>query len=75
MTRPTLRILVTSPPAEGGLGYCCPYFFFKRFRRTGLVAARLGVTDRAVQIAKSRIASGEWVCEKRETCMKALLTR
>lgn len=72
MTRPTVKHLVTS--AEG-LGYCCEWFFFTHFRQTALVAARLGVSDRAVRLAKARVDDGESTCEKSERCMNCKFTR
>lgn len=69
MTRPTVRILITQ-----GLGYCCPWFFFQHFRQTGLIAARLGVTERAVRYAKARVDDGEGRCEGCPDCMHKRVT-
>lgn len=66
----TIRSLI----CEDGLGYCCPWFFFKHFRRSSTVADRLGVTVRAIQIAKAKVDGGEWVCEKRASCLHARIT-
>ncbi len=69
MARPTVISLVTE-----GLGYCCTWFFFKHFRQTSLIAARLGVSDRAVRLAKERVDSGEDVCKRCERCLHARIT-
>jgi len=68
-SRPTVANLVTE-----GLGYCCTWFFFKHFRQTPLVAARLGVTDRAVRMAKARVDSGEDACKHCDKCLHARIT-
>lgn len=57
-----------------GLGYCCAWVFFRRFRRTALIAARLGVTTRAVRYAKARFNSGEMQCQHCENCMEKRIT-
>lgn len=69
MTRPTIHTLVTQD-----LGYCCEWFFFSRFRRTAMLATRLGFTRRAIQYAKARVKNGECQCEGNPRCMKHLLT-
>jgi hypothetical protein len=51
------------------LGYCCVYFFFTRYRKTALIAARLGVTDRAVRYVKARVRDGESKCTECERCL------
>ena len=40
--RTTIKTLVT----DGGLGYCCLWAFFKIFRKTPVIAARLGVAEK-----------------------------
>ena len=55
---------------ENGLGYCCEWVFFTQFRKTGQIAQRLGVTDRAVRKHKANFKTGELDCERRENCMK-----
>jgi hypothetical protein len=50
MPRPTVRLAITSK--EEGLGYCCPWLFFQLFPSTGLVARRLGFSERRVYEAK-----------------------
>lgn len=57
------------------LGYCCPWFFFVHYRQTALIAARLGVTPRAVRYAKAKILSQPHGCADRKTCMNRLITR
>lgn len=69
MTRPTVRLLVTQD-----LGYCCEWFFFTHYRQTALIAARLGVTERAVRYAKARVDSGEVKCGGCDSCMHAKIT-
>jgi hypothetical protein len=63
-----IRDLITS-----GLNYCCPYAFFRKNKRTGLIAARLGVTDRAVRYWKMAFKDNCLSCEKRENCLKGRL--
>ena len=58
-----------------GLGYCCEWFFFSRYGRTGLIAARLGVSKRLVQYARSRMKNGECSCEHSPNCMKKFVNR
>lgn len=65
--RSLIRTLITSPT---GLGYCCPWAFFSIFRKTAVIADRLGMTQRAVQMAKRRVDEGEWKCEQCGNCMK-----
>ncbi len=55
------------------LGYCCMWFFFSRFGRTGLIATRLGVDPRSVRVYKSKVTNGECTCENKENCMKKLV--
>lgn len=69
---PTQRITVVRLITED-MGYCCPHFFFKRFRLTGLIAARLGMSKRAVQYAKARVNSGCSTCEHKPNCMARYL--
>ena len=65
--RPTVTSLITQD-----LGYCCPWFFFRMFRRSVTVADRLGVTVRAVQKAKA--AAAESGCSNCEKCMRQKVT-
>ena len=52
-----------------GLGYCCPYALFRVTKRTGMIAARLGMTDRTVRLWKAKFKAKEIGCEKRPNCM------
>lgn len=63
--RPYIETLIVE-----GLHYCCPWAFFKIFRKTAVIAARLGVSDRTVRRAKARVDSGERKCEGCARCMK-----
>lgn len=73
MTRPTFDILVTSP--DRGLGYCCVWLFFARFKQTSLISHRLGVDRATVKRWKARWRTGEFRCEKCERCMVLKLAR
>lgn len=54
-----------------GLGYCCRWAFFKYgSKRTGMIAARLGISDRAVRYQKSAFRSGDLKCECKSNCLK-----
>ena len=53
------------------LGYCCLWAFFTRNKRTGMIALRLGVSDRAVRLYKARHKAGEFKCECKGNCLKA----
>ena len=57
------------------LGFCCPYAFFRCYKRTGLIAARLGVTDRAIRYQKAAFRCGEMKCEKQLACQLAAIRR
>lgn len=71
--RQTVKLLVCTPTAKGGLGFCCLYAFFKLHRRTGLIAARLGVDDRTIRYHKAAMDSGKYQCECTNTCLKGRL--
>lgn len=60
MTRPTVLSMVTQD-----MGYCCLWFFFSRFRKTGLVAARLGVSPQAIR--QNRATCGG--CKQAANCI------
>lgn len=64
MKKITIAHLVTD-----GLGYCCEYGFFRRYKRTGLIAERLGVSERAVRYRKELFRSGEVACQHCEKCI------
>ena len=68
--RITIKELVTS---KNGLGYCCLFCFFKCHKRTGMIAERLGVTDRAVRYHKMAFKDGNLHCEKQPGCLKGKL--
>lgn len=54
-----------------GLGYCCLWAFFTLFKRTGLIAIRLGVTPQTIRRYKARFRGGEFKCkEDCQRCMK-----
>ena len=55
------------------LGYCCPWVFFQVFRKTSLIATRLGVAPRSVRIVKARCDNGEEKCTGIPRCMKEKL--
>lgn len=69
-TKPRLSVatLITD-----GLGYCCPWLFFQLYRKTSVIADRLGVTDRAVRYLKSKVDNHVCTCEGHPHCMKHLL--
>jgi len=48
------------------LGYCCEWYFFSRYHDTELIAARLGVTARAVRKHKA----AELKCQDCINCLK-----
>jgi hypothetical protein len=56
-----------------GLGYCCEYAFFRLHKRTGLIAARLGVEDRTVRYHKMAFKDGKLKCQHAEKCLKGRL--
>lgn len=62
--------LVASLITEG-LGYCCEAWFWKHFKEvsTELIAARLGVTDRAVRKHRAAFRRGEMKCENQAKCL------
>ncbi len=64
MTRPTVKKLI-----EEDLGYCCEWFFFQLYRRTAVVADRLGVTTRAVKYHKAACRNGK--CSGKPNCLLA----
>ena len=63
--RPTVISMITQD-----LGYCCGWFFFSRFRKTGLVAARLGVSPQAIRQNKATCGG----CKHAENCMDRKVT-
>jgi hypothetical protein len=69
MAQITIAALITEPPPSG-LGYCCEWFFFSRYRQTALIAARLGVTPRAVRYHKEAWRACECSCEGKANCLR-----
>lgn len=66
-TRPnSVSYLITQ-----GLGYCCEYAFFSRYKNTEMIAARLGVTPRAVNLHKAMVRDGKLLCEGASRCLAA----
>lgn len=45
-----------------GLGYCCAYAFLRVNKRTGLIAARLGLAERTIRWWKAKFRRGELRC-------------
>lgn len=64
MTRPTILSMIVED-----LGYCCPQFFFSRYTKTALIAARLGVSQRAVRYAREAAREEPPRCEGCEKCL------
>lgn len=55
-----------------GLGYCCPWAFFRVMHaRASVIADRLGVTKRGVNNWKRRYKAGELRCEGCTGCLQA----
>lgn len=61
----TVSYLITA-----GLGYCCEWAFFNLFidKPTSLIADRLGVTKRAVNIHKRAWREGKTTCRELPVC-------
>lgn len=68
-----------SPPIKGlitlGLNYCCVWAFFSLFRKTDVIADRLGCQRRVVQVWKKRFREGGLACTNCERCMFAALLK
>lgn len=62
----TIEHAITSPD---GLGYCCQWAFFKLYDDTALIAARLGVSDRAVRYKLADFKRGTMCCRGRPSCI------
>lgn len=60
----TKRYQITTRILIRDMGYCCPFAFFYLFKRTALVATRLGVSTRAVRYAKASCT-----CERSKECL------
>lgn len=52
------------------LGYCCTWLFFKLYPGSDLIAARLGVTTRAVRMNR---AKAECECAGNPRCIRGRL--
>lgn len=57
------------------LGYCCPWFFFQCFKRTSVIAARLGYSTRHVRRLRSSCENGEETCRGCGNCKKDLVKK
>lgn len=63
-------------PLIESLGYCCPWAFLRCHnalgqKKTGLIAARLGVNRKTVSRLKDAVRSGQFGCSHSETCLYA----
>jgi hypothetical protein len=58
-------------------GWCCPWAYFKANSkvRTGLLAAKLGVSEDTVRDWKRYAASGQISCKNNGPCFKAIAAR
>lgn len=70
MSRLTLKSMI-----EVDLGYCCLYAFFRLYRKTPVIADRLGVTTRAVRKYKAAFRAREFECTKKDCCMLPILRK
>ena len=52
-----------------GLGYCCLNLFYSRYKSSTLIAARLGVSVRAVEYGLNTFRKGGYKCQESEKCM------
>lgn len=69
LQRQTVRRLVCE-----GLGYCCLWAFFRRnWRRTSVIADRLGCATSTIRYHKADFKAGVMECEGCKNCMKAKL--
>jgi hypothetical protein len=60
----SITTLICSPTE--GLGYCCEELFFRAYRDVGLIAARLGCSERAVREHKAAPRA----CDNCERCLR-----
>ena len=70
--RITVKALITEQKPYG-LGYCCLWAFFRLHKRTGMIADRLGVCDRAIRYHKMAFKDGMLRCEHSARCLKGRL--
>jgi len=70
LSRDNPRELSIASLITTGLGYCCEAYFWERFKNvsTELIAARLGVTERAVRTHRAAYRQGEFECQKNVKC-------
>ena len=66
MKKNSIAWLITKPP----MSYCCEWKFFSLYHDCEMIAARLGVTSRAVRYHKLAYENYEIECEGCENCMK-----
>jgi hypothetical protein len=52
------------------LHYCCEFRFFSLYRRTGLIAERLGVSPQAVRARRRLFLAGGMKCAGCPTCQR-----
>lgn len=64
--RITVKSLICDP---SGLGYCCEHLFYSRYKSCPLIAARLGMSVRAVEYGMNKFRKGEFKCEGHPNCM------
>ena len=60
----------TSDLITTGLGYCCEWHFFQRYRDARLIAARLGITERTVRQHLYDALAGKVGCTDCKRCVK-----
>ena len=60
---------------EEDLGYCCTWVFLTKFKRTSMIARRLGFDPRTIRLWKAKVKSGELACTNCSTCMKKVILK
>ena len=64
VTLPNRNVIpLTEQLIVNNMGYCCLWAFFSLYRRTALIALRLGITTRTVSSYKARFKAGEFQCK------------
>lgn len=63
-----LSVHKTSELITDSLGYCCEYYFFRRYKNNDLIAARLGVSERTVRRHREAAKPDELYCKNCTTC-------
>ena len=66
---------ITKQLITEGLGYCCEYAFFRLYKRTSLIATRLGISRQAVQYHRRKFKAGELHCEDCAKCQIKAIRR